>query len=300
MRLLNVLSCAIAAPLFMFSAIVVPAQAEQANSRLVVQTTFQPALSTYRVTMVQGSNKQFASGEGSFTEKLSMGCDGWRTEQRLYVKFMPVAAQTDPRVLPVYLRTGANTFESRDGLTYEFADKSSLGGNILSSHRGSATLSASGQAGTATYSEPAGQTVQLPAGTVFPTKFAYQLITAAGNGQSGLEALVFDGSMGAEFGVLKLSAAIGLPQNTTYKLDAPPANARINGNTSMDQFGTSLAWPVRINLYSAANPASGLLFQQGQSLMQNGRTEDMLMDFGQFKLRFELVKMQPLPMPACN
>ncbi len=269
------------------------APAQQSSGRLRVDTSLHPSKVTYRVSLLSGTaQQQFASAEGSFTDKSVLSCEGWNVEQRLFVKFLP-PSKPGVATIPVYLRTGANNFESRDGLTYRFEDKTSMAGQVINSHKGSATLTGVGQAGTAVYTEPAGVTIELPAGTIFPVTYAQQLINAAGEGQPRYSARVFDGSMSAELGLIRMVTDISAPRAAVFK--DPEANKPTPGLEN--EFTTELAWGMRTSMFKGndANP----LFKQGFSMLPNGRSETMMMNFGQFSLRFDLVKYEEIPLPTC-
>lgn len=270
-----------------------PANEDTGRGFLTVEASLRPAISTYRVTLVPGTNDKFVSAEGSFTDKSAFACDGWRSEQRLFVQFTP---PTRPGVNtpPVFLRTGANIFEARNGLVYRFEDKSSMGGQILSSHKGEAILTTVGGRGTATFTDPPGKSIDLPAGTVFPINYASELVKRAGTGQTRYEATMFDGTMSAEAGVLRVITNIAKPRAAAFR------SQQTSTYPDESNFNTQLAWPARTAIYKA-DEAQGTrpLFEQHASLLANGRAETLIMDFTQFKLRMELVKYEELPVPTC-
>jgi len=291
MRSIVVLAlCTVVASVAHAAAPAAPAAEPETDKSLRLETTLLPAISTYNVELVEGSTQQFVSGQGTFTDKSVLGCDGWNVEQRLSVSFMPPIRPGVPVATPVLLRSGSNTFEARNGLHYRFEDKTSLSGQATGSHKGEAILTEVGGTGTATYVEPAGRVVQLPAGTVFPSAFAFNVVRAAGQGERSYAATVFDGSLGAEAGPLKLRAVIGLPQVAKFGQSTEAAAG---------QQGTNLAWRVRIGVRGTEGQQARPLFEQGLSLMPNGRAEAMLMDYGEFKLRFTLAKFEPLEVPVC-
>jgi hypothetical protein len=59
------------------------------------------------------------------------------------------------------------------------------------------------------------------------------------------------------------------------------------------------AWPVHLaffaNDYQQALPD----YDTAMMLMDNGIVQSMLIDYGDFKVRAELVALEPLPKPAC-
>lgn len=267
-------------------------QGSASTNRLQVPTAVVPNKATYDVFLDDGKGA-FASARGTFTDVSQMSCTGWNVEQRLYVQFTPPAAFNGAPSVPVYLRLGANTFESADGLKYSFEDRMSMRNQILVSHKGEAVLKGPGQAGTATFTLPETRTMAIPAGTIFPFAYVRNLTAAAGQGTARYEAQVFDGSMALEYGIVKMQSVISNPMASRFK----PAGQQVD----QQDFNATLSWPVRINLMGAgADGQVKRIAQQGYTLMPNGRAEDMIMDFGQFSLRFVLSKIEELPVPPCR
>lgn len=267
--------------------------ANAANGRISSEVSLEPAIATYSVSLF-APTEAYATAEGVFTDKATRACDGWHVEQRLMVKLVPVSKDVRP-VVADFLRSGSNAYESQDGLTYSFEDKSTMRGEVISSHKGVATLTAVGQAGTAIYQDPANQQVALPAGTIFPTSFSEQLVHAAGNTDLKYGASVFDGSMGIENGALRMEAIIGDPRGSVFRLSQPGRSA-----SREREYNTLLAWPVKVSISSLTATDGKPLTENLLSLLPNGRAETMIMDFGQFKLRFDLAKYEPISQPACN
>jgi len=282
----------------------VPALASESTTtpdRLQVPTAIIPNKATYDVFLEDGKG-MFVNARGTFTDVSKASCAGWNVEQRLYVQFVPPPARNGAPTVPVYLRLGANTFESADGLKYTFEDMMSMRNQVLVSHKGEAVLSGVGQAGKATFTKPQATTVDIPAGTIFPFAYVRNLTTAAGRGTARYEAQVFDGSMALEYGVVKMQSFISNPMASRFKPQDQQGGNQRAGAPSLDRdFNATLSWPVRVNLMGkGADGQAKRIAQQGYTLMPNGRAEDMIMDFGQFSLKFVLTKIEELPKPTCR
>ncbi len=84
-----------------------------------------------------------------------------------------------------------------------------------------------GKAGKVEFSEPEGETLDLPAGTIFPTEHSVQLLKNAIAGNATLSRVVFDGA--SLDGALEINAVIGprLPaekiERAEYRVDREPA-----------------------------------------------------------------------------
>ena len=82
--------------------------------------------------------------------------------------------------------------ESRDGKKLRFEHRSTTDGRETSLVKGDALLGDDGS-GQARFTEPEGQTVALPAGTLFPMAIARETIRQAKAGEGGFDALFFYG-----------------------------------------------------------------------------------------------------------
>ena len=82
--------------------------------------------------------------------------------------------------------------ESRDGKKLHFEHRSTTDGRQTSLLKGDALLGDDGS-GQARFTDPEGQTVALPAGTLFPVAIARETIRQAKAGEGGFDALFFYG-----------------------------------------------------------------------------------------------------------
>ena len=123
---------------------------------------------------------------GSYAFELRDNCSGGYTvHQRLKLEFQ------GGRVSMVSEQQSSMT-ESRDGKRFGFEHQASANGKVTSQFKGEATLQ-DGGAGQARYSEPEGQVVALPAGTLFPVAMARAAVRRALAGENGFEAPFFFG-----------------------------------------------------------------------------------------------------------
>jgi hypothetical protein len=82
--------------------------------------------------------------------------------------------------------------ESRDGRKLHFEHRTSAGSKQLSLVKGDALVGDDGK-GEARFTDPEGQTVALPAGTLFPVAIARETIRQAKAGEQGFDARFFFG-----------------------------------------------------------------------------------------------------------
>jgi len=114
---------------------------------------------------------------GTYAYELKLTCDGYIVNQRLRLEI------PGPRGMVVSEQLSQMT-ESRDGKKLRFEHRSTTDGRETSLVKGDALLDDDGS-GQARFSEPEGQTVALPVGTLFPVAIARETIRQAKAGVIG-------------------------------------------------------------------------------------------------------------------
>ena len=143
-----------------------------------------PHRAVYSVTTLD-RGKPDGSIPGTYAFELKLTCDGYVINQRL--KLEVASART-----PVVSEQQSQMTESRDGRKFHFEHLATANGKQISLFKGDALLDDSG-GGEARFADPEGQTVALPAGTLFPVSMARAAIRRAKAGENGLDALFFFG-----------------------------------------------------------------------------------------------------------
>jgi hypothetical protein len=124
---------------------------------------------------------------GSYAFEIRANCDGGYTvHQRMKLEFQ------NGRNSLVSEQQSSMT-ESSDGKRFSFEHRGTANGKATSQFKGDATFDGGGGAGQARFSEPAGQTVALPAETLFPVAIARATVRRALAGENGFEAAFFFG-----------------------------------------------------------------------------------------------------------
>jgi len=126
-----------------------------------------------------------AEAPGTYAYELRLTCDGYVVNQRLR---LDVAG---PRGAAANEQQSQMT-ESRDGKKLRFEHRSTTDGRQTSLLKGDALLGDDGS-GQARFTDPEGQTVALPAGTLFPVAIARETVRQAKAGESGFDVLFFYG-----------------------------------------------------------------------------------------------------------
>src|SRR6266481_2920475 len=122
---------------------------------------------------------------GTYAYELRLTCDGYVVNQRLRLEV------AGPRGAVANEQQSQMT-ESRDGKKLRFEHRATVSGRQSSLIKGEALLGDDGS-GQARFSEPEGQPVALPAGTLFPVAIARETIRQAKAGEGGFNALFFFG-----------------------------------------------------------------------------------------------------------
>ncbi len=125
----------------------------------------------------------------------------------------------------------------------------------------------------------------------FPTQHTLDVISRAEKGEHFFEARVFDGSDNADK-TLFTSTVMGSPVGVTAD-DPDAANA---GKLKAEK-----TWPVTIAYFDDTNGTDGTpTYSMSFKLYANGVSRDLTMDYGDFVLKGNLVKLDFLPENACK
>ncbi len=138
----------------------------------------------YDVRMLE-HGKPGAGTIGTYAYELKATCEGYVMNQRLRL-------QVESGRGGVVTEQQSQMTESRDGRKLQFDHRSMVNSKVVTQWKGEATIADDGQ-GQARYSEPEGQTVKLPVGTLFPAAIARATIQRARAGETGFDALFYYG-----------------------------------------------------------------------------------------------------------
>jgi len=206
-------------------------------------------------------------------------CDGWTIEQRYRLK-MHYAETADVDIVSSFV-----TWESKDGLRYRFNQKQMRNGELDQETRGEAKLDGPGKGGVAEFTKPQPQTLKLEPGVLFPSAHTIVLIDAARRGENFVTRQVFDGA--ADENAVQVSAAIGLK--------VTPAPVAANRAALLDRPG----WRVRLAFFPVDASAEKPDYELGMRLLDNGVSEDMLIDYGEYSIHAKLDDIEALSKPSC-
>jgi envelope integrity protein B len=206
-------------------------------------------------------------------------CDGWTIEQRYRLK-MRYAESRDVDVTSTFV-----TWESKDGLRYRFNQRQTRNGEVDQEVRGEAKLDGPGKGGTAVFTKPETQTLQLAPGVMFPSAHTILLIDKAKTGATFVTRQVFDGA--TDENAVQVSAVIG------SKVSADPVSEKLG--PLVDRPG----WRVRLAFFPVDAKAEEPDYELGMDLLDNGVSRNMVIDYGDYSIRAKLDDIEPLGKPNC-
>ena len=206
-------------------------------------------------------------------------CDGWTIEQRYRLK-MRYGETPDVDIVSSFV-----TWESKDGLRYRFNQKQTRNSEVDQDIHGEAKLDVPGKGGAAEFTKPKPQTLKLDPGVLFPSAHTILLIDKAREGENFVSRQVFDGA--TDENAVQVSAAIGT------KVTADPASVKLSSLLQRP------GWRVRLAFFPVDASVEKPDYELGMRLLDNGVSQDMLIDYGEYSIRAKLDDIEPLTKPDC-
>jgi hypothetical protein len=219
-----------------------------------------------------------SEARGAMVVEYTLACDGWAAEQRIVLELVNAEGQV------LTTDTGFTSWESKDGLRYRFNLRTVRNGELAEEYRGDARLSGAGKTGEARYSTPQGRTVKLPAGTMFPMTHTVGLLKAAAAGQGRYAGVVFDGA--TKEGMSTINAVFG-------KIVVASADDKKNPLSSVR------SWNFRMAFFDVGAQMPEPMYELGMRMFENGVGGEQVMDYGEFRVRATLDRLEPLRRPKC-
>ncbi|ANC91776.2 DUF1849 domain-containing protein [Azospirillum humicireducens] len=249
-----------------------------ATSMAAVAAKIQPHRAIYAMSLGSARNGAKVSDvRGRMMFEWADACDGWTTEQRFQLRF--VYSEGDDMAM----NTNYTTWEAKNGLRYRFNVRKLVNGELDEEVRGEANLQADG-AGTAQFTKPEPQEMELPAGTMFPTAHTLAILDHAERNEPFFTRTIFDGS-DAE-GPTEVSTVAGKP-------GAP----KESGKDPLLKVGKS--WPIRMAFFPLQSDSAQPEYEMSLRLLENGIAESMQIDYGDFTVNAVLEKIEALPKSGC-
>jgi hypothetical protein len=237
--------------------------------------TGQAALYNLSLTKIRTHDLTGATGQMRFD--VVDGCTGWGTTQHMTLLIRNIDGSLNKTV------TDYITWESKDGktLTFTLRERDNDGKEQIDD-AGSATRAADGT-GTVTYTTPAGTTLALPAGTLFPMQHTEALLAAGRDGKKFISVPLFDGT-----------TATGAQATFIAELGhhGPQANA-------FPALATIPSSDVDIAFYNRKTDDENPDFRTQMHYFDDGVATNIVLDFGDFVMTGNLQSLT-IPVSHCE
>jgi hypothetical protein len=238
--------------------------------------TGQHALYDLTLSKVRTHDVTGATGQMSFD--VVDGCTGWGTTQHMTLLIRNADGTLNKSV------TDYITWETKDGKSLTFTlRESDNDGKEQVDDAGSATHTMPNGAGVITYTTPAGTSLPLPPGTLFPMAHTEALLAAGRDGKKFIAPPLFDGttSNGAQATFIAILGHHGPEQNAFPALSPIP---------SAD---------VDIAFYERKNTDSNPDFRTSMRYFEDGVATNLVLNFGDFMMTGRLKRLT-IPSSPCG
>ncbi len=243
---------------------------------------FAPHRAIYAITATE-NGKPGASTSGTYAYELRATCDGYVINQRLRLDVSGGREGGASEQL-------TQMTESRDGRKLRFEHRTTAGGKQVSLFKGEALLGDDGK-GEARFTDPEGQTVALPAGTLYPVAIARETIRQAKAGETGFDALFFYGEK------------VKPPQSVNIVIGKVPrrlADVKIpEGAEELADGRTRIYY--RAGFFDAQSKGQGEpAFEMSSVTLDNGVELYGTHEESDGGIQYRITRLEALPKPACK
>jgi hypothetical protein len=230
----------------------------------------------------QGSGVSSAKGRMVF-EVTGSVCDGYRMRQRMVVNI----GDDDGNV--GLLDFQVRTFESGDGTVYSFDSRTTMNKEVVEAVAGEARRD--GSRIEVNLKQPTEKKITLDSSVLFPSQHLQAIIDAALANRNFLSADIYEGAGSGEESD-SASAAIG--QAVPVEDGGNPLRGGVRG------------WPVSVGYFEPDKRTNEEelgeelpSYQMSFTLYENGVTNHLVMDYGDYALAGSIKDIEPLKSPDC-
>lgn len=189
----------------------------------------------------------------------------------------------------------STSWEDGDGKSYRFKIATRM--NDADSSPVDGMAERSGNQITVKLKQPEAKTFTLDGTTVFPTEQIQRIITAAREGKSVLELMVYDGSDNGEK-VYNTLSVIGQPIPGDRSIETP------DPSTASDAMKSLTRWPVTVSYYDrdakAKDGEQTPVYAMSFELFENGVSRALVLDYNDFVISGALGKFDVKDSKPCK
>ncbi len=231
-----------------------------------------PHRALYQMSLAEANPRSGITGaDGAMMYRFEDVCDAWTSETKVVLKLNYAEGGE------IQTTWSFASWEAKDGLSYRFNVRHSRNGTAVEILEGQAKREVANGPATAKYSRPEDTTIELPNGTLFPTRHLAALIEAGQKNQLMVSEVVFDG------------ASLDNPYQINALITKPKA-------TTTD---TKAARHIRMAFFPILATAEEPEFELGITYRPDGVAERIRQDFGSFSLELEPNNIEILSRPDC-
>lgn len=243
-----------------------------------------PHRAVYRIGLADTSQaSSITSADGRMVFEIAgSACEGYTTSQRLVVRL------GDTEGAEKLLDFRVSTFEGGSGELFRFVSRTYVNDQVVEDVKGQARRTPAGI--EVKLQNPQEKTVQLTPATLFPGQHLSALLDAARADRRFLSAEIYEGS------------------GTGDSSDTATA---VIGTAGSESAGEALmrgirSWPVSVAYFSKAEAAlqdggeETPSYQMSFTLLENGVTKNLRMDYGDYALSGNLEEIEALPPAKCE
>ena len=242
-----------------------------------------PHRAVYAVTTLE-RGKPNGDPPGTYAYELKLTCEGYVVHQRLRLE------TTGPRGVVASEQQSQMT-ETRDGkkLHFEHINNSGRQSNVV---KGEALLG-DDRRGEARFSDPEGQSVALPVGTLFPLAIARETIRQAKAGETGFDALFFFGEKVKP--PQSVNVVIGKIPRRLSEVKIPEGGEQLADGRARIYYRAGF-FDTQAKGQGGGEPA----FEMSSVTLDNGVELYGTHEEGETGIEYRITRLEPLPKPECN
>lgn len=185
-------------------------------------------------------------------------------------------------------------YEKADGRSFRFESDQFRNDRLTEKTRGEAVRSKGPDRLSVRIQSPQTQEKNINRKILFPVEHSIRLLEAAEAGKQLFSADLYDGSEKGEK-VYATTAAIGAKR-------PPGVNSELPEAESSETLNKLAAWPVSLSYFEIGGQRRDGVpnYELSFIYFENGVSRKLLIDYGSFSMRGELVKLTMLPQQPCN
>ena len=227
---------------------------------------------------------EIAALSGSMALEWADACDGWTVSQNIRMAITNRDGASFENVIRF------SSFENRAGDRFRFSMKWTAAGETVEEFAGRAENGPDG--GDVALTAPEGESLRLPAGTLFPTAHLFRLVEAAAGGERRFARAVFAGT-----GRDSLHEVVAFFGREIAAGERPLPRAA--DRPALRELAGLRSWPVSLAYYPVDSREPRPDFEVAYRLLENGVAGDLSLDYGDFAMNAALVEVEFPPPPAC-